>query len=236
MDAFALTIDTISVVALLAVCIVGRKAVRAFQQSKRAVTESASLINVIVDALSLRIQRLESATAGLRADAITTSRRSDGVEGEQSRLRATCETLTHQLEDMLSTDRKLILALEEIRSRIDKMPQEKQMLEGLPRPENVTPVISEADVLAALTPTERRTLEILMTEGAKGAPELGKRLEKSREHTSRLMKKLYMEGYVSRESNHAPFRYKLNDVVRSALEFANKSADIDLKVGQAERL
>jgi septal ring factor EnvC (AmiA/AmiB activator) len=232
MDALAFTIDTTSVAALLAVCVVGRKTLRAFQQSKLAVTESASLINVIVDALSLRIQRLESATATLRADAKATSRRSDGLEGEQNRLRATSETLTHQLEDMLSTDRQLMLALEGVRSRIDKIPQEKQMLEGLPRPENVGTVISETDVLAALTPTERRTLEILMTEGAKGAPELGKRLEKSREHTSRLMKRLYMEGYVSRESNHAPFRYKLNDVIRLALQ----SADSDLKAEQPERL
>lgn len=236
MDAIVLAIDAISVVALLAVCIVGRKTLRAFQQSKRAVIESASLINVIVDALSLRIQRVESAAAALRADAKAASRRSDGLEGEQNHLRATCGALTHQLEDMLSTDRQLMLTLEEIRSRIDKIPQGKQMLEGLPRPENVRPVISETDVLAALTSTERRTLKILMKEGAKGAPELGNRLEKSREHASRLMKKLYIEGYVSRESNHAPFRYKLNDTVRLALESADKSADSDLKVEQAERL
>jgi DNA-binding MarR family transcriptional regulator len=93
-------------------------------------------------------------------------------------------------------------------------------IEGLPSRENFATTLSEADLLLNLTATERLTLEILRDEGSKGAPELGKRLNKSREHTSRLMKKLYMEGFVKRESNHTPFRYKLNDEVRSALESA----------------
>jgi DNA-binding MarR family transcriptional regulator len=58
-------------------------------------------------------------------------------------------------------------------------------------------------------------------EGAKTAPEIGKHLKKSREHTSRLMKKLYIEGYVDRESNRSPFRYKLNETLRSTFESSN---------------
>ena len=38
-----------------------------------------------------------------------------------------------------------------------------------------------------------------------------------------MMKKLYMEGYVDRETNHAPFRYKLNDSLRPALETSGGS-------------
>jgi DNA-binding MarR family transcriptional regulator len=68
-----------------------------------------------------------------------------------------------------------------------------------------------------LTPTERQTIEILTREGPKAAPDLGRRLKKSREHMARLMKKLYFEGYVDRETNRAPFRYRLNEKVRSNL-------------------
>jgi DNA-binding MarR family transcriptional regulator len=84
-------------------------------------------------------------------------------------------------------------------------------------------VVSDGDFLASLTPTERLTLEILRDEGAKAAPEIGKRLQKSREHTSRLMKKLYMEGYVDRESNRAPFRYRLNEALRSTFESSSNT-------------
>lgn len=205
---------------LLVAGIVGLRAVRAFRQSRQAVTESASLISVIVDALTSRIQRSESTLATLRSEVAAETRRSDILEGNQSALRASHEEIVHQLQDVLSTDKKLILELEHLRSTIGEAPRARQAIDGLPKPGNLAAMISEADVLASLTATERTTLEILRAEGAKGAPELGKRLKKSREHTSRLMKKLYMEGYVSRESNRAPFRYRLNDVVRSALESA----------------
>lgn len=77
--------------------------------------------------------------------------------------------------------------------------------------------------MAALTPTEQQTVEILRREGPKAAPELGKRVRKSREHMARLMKKLYMEGYVDRESNRAPFRYRLNEKVRQTFETGTKA-------------
>jgi hypothetical protein len=151
---------------------------------------------------------------------MTSTRRNDILEGNQRALYASFEEVVHQLQDMLSTDKKLIVELERLKSTMGEIPRGRQAVEALPKPENFASIISEGDVLAALTPTERRTLEILRVEGTKGAPELGKRLKKSREHTSRLMKKLYMEGYVTRESNRAPFRYKLNDVLRTALESA----------------
>lgn len=207
----------ISLLSLLLVGIVGLRAVRAFQQSRQAVTESASLIGVIVDALTSRMQRSESALATLRSDVTTATRRSEVLEGNQSELRASQQQIVHQMQSLLSTDKELILELQRLKSTIGETPQARQATDGLPKPENFAGVISDGNVLASLTPTERLTLEILKAEGAKGAPELGKRLKKSREHTSRLMKKLYMEGYVSRESNRAPFRYRLNDVVRSAL-------------------
>jgi hypothetical protein len=220
LDFLAIGIDAISLLSLLVVGIVGLRAVRAFRQSRQTVIESASLISVIVDALTSRIQRSESALASIRSDIAGEIRRGDILEGNQSALRASHEQIVNQLQDILSTDKKLVVELEHLKSTIAEAPQGRQAIDGLPKPGNFATAISEVDVLASLTPTERSTLEILRIEGAKGAPELGKRLKKSREHTSRLMKKLYMEGYVSREANRAPFRYRLNDVVRSALESA----------------
>ena len=148
-------------------------------------------------------------------------RRGEALETGQARLHNAYEQVTLQLQDALSNDKKLIVELEQLKAKIETS-QVRQQVEGLPSRENFATVLSEGDMLSALTSTERLTLEILRTEGPKGAPELGKRLKKSREHTSRLMKKLYMEGFVKRESNHTPFRYKLNDEVRSVLESAGE--------------
>ena len=218
LDIFALSIDLVSVLCLVLVVIVGSKAIRAFRQSKQAVTESASLISVIVDALSSRIQRSESVMVQLRSDIQATTQRSDTLAGEQVSLRASHQETLHHLQEILSNDKKLILEVEQLKSKLNTIQQRSLATDALPKRENLAALVSDRDFLASLTPTESLTLEILRDEGAKTAPEIGKRLRKSREHASRLMKKLYMEGYVDRESNRAPFRYKLNEALRSTFE------------------
>jgi len=206
------------VLCLVLVGIVGSKAIRAFQQSKQAVVESSSLIGIIVDALSSRIQRSEVAIVQLRSDVEATTQRSETLAGEQATLRVSHEETLHHLQEILANDKKLILEFEQLKSKLNAIQQRSPTTEALPKRENLAALVSDGDLLATLTPTERMTLEILRDEGAKAAPEIGKRLKKSREHTSRLMKKLYMEGYVDRESNHAPFRYKLNESLRATFE------------------
>jgi len=223
LDAFALSVDLVSVLCLVLVLIVGNNAIRAFRQSKQAVTESASLISVIVDALSSRIQRSESVMKQLRSDCEAIMGRSDALAGEQTSLRTSHKETLHHFQEILSNEKKLLLEFEQVKSKLSALQQMNLDTNALPKRENLAAVVSDGDFLASLTPTERLTLEILRDEGAKAAPEIGKRLQKSREHTSRLMKKLYMEGYVDRESNRAPFRYRLNEALRSTFESSSNT-------------
>ena len=59
-----------------------------------------------------------------------------------------------------------------------------------------------------LTTTERQIIRILLSEGAKTAPNVMGEIRKTREHTSRLMKKLWQEGYIERDTNSIPFIYR----------------------------
>lgn len=59
-----------------------------------------------------------------------------------------------------------------------------------------------------LTKTERQIIRILLSEGAKTAPNVMEEISKTREHTSRLMKKLWQEGYIERDTNSIPFIYR----------------------------
>ena len=59
-----------------------------------------------------------------------------------------------------------------------------------------------------LTRTERQVIHILLSEGAKTAPMIMKAIGKTREHTSRLMKKLWQEGFIERDTNSMPFTYR----------------------------
>ncbi|HUK49556.1 MAG TPA: MarR family transcriptional regulator [Terriglobales bacterium] len=219
MDILAALIDGVSLLSLVLVSILGWRTVQAFRQSKQAVTESASLISVIVDALTARMQHTESATHKLRTEMTNVTYRSESIETAQAEIRKSHDRLLNQLQDAFVNDKKLLAELEQLKTRLSTFQQRKPVgTEPLPKRENLGSTVTDGDILAATTGTEHEVLEILRLEGPKGAPELGIRLNKSREHTSRLMKKLYMEGYVDRETNHAPFRYKLNESLRSALE------------------
>ncbi len=218
LDLFTVAVDAASVAVFVFIVFLATRTIYAFKQSKQALTESASLISVIVDALSSRVEQSESVVNQLQTEMGDLKTRTAGVEWEQATLRSSHLQLLHSLQEILTNDKRLIGELEQLKAKSTFLQQKSPTGTPPPKRPQLGGVVGEGDILASLTPTERETVDILRSEGPKAAPDLGKRLSKSREHTSRLMKKLYLEGYVDRESNRAPFRYRLSETVRSALE------------------
>src|SRR6266849_5993418 len=68
------------------------------------------------------------------------------------------------------------------------------------------------------TATELQVLGLLAEEGPKSAPEIGRVVGRSREHSARLMKKLFEEGYVRRDQTRIPFRYSLVERVKQTFK------------------
>ncbi len=81
----------------------------------------------------------------------------------------------------------------------------------------------EAGSLASITtPTELQVLALLAEQGPKSAPEIGHVIGRSREHSARLMKKLFEEGYVRRDQTRIPFRYSVVERVRASFKRSEK--------------
>lgn len=177
---------------------------KGFKQSKQALREATSYVNVIVGALSPRIESLEQISNQMRDIVRAIAADSAGLRSSDANLESKCQELEKSLASILTQHKQILHDLENLRSRPAALP---------PQPRAA---LEENPVLDRLTPTERETLQILK-DGALRAPELGRRVNKSREHMARLMKKLYQEGYVDRETDRPPFRYKLNDKLLSSL-------------------
>jgi DNA-binding MarR family transcriptional regulator len=218
LDTFTIAADIVSVTVLIILAALVAKTVRAFKQSKQALRESASIISVIVDALTSRIEQSESAVNQTRTDVDGLKTRMGSMEWEQNEARSSSLRALKRLEEALSNDKHFSTEIQSLKAEVASLQRRRTIHEPIEKRANLGGVVSKENVLSTLTPTERATLQILNAEGSKAAPELGQRLGKSREHTSRLMKKLYLEGYVDRESNRAPFRYRLSETARSALE------------------
>lgn len=117
--------------------------------------------------------------------------------------------------------------IEKLRKRIDKLTEnQKSIMQQMVKPqevqiEGVIPIRRE-QALAQLTPTELRILEVLSEEGQKTAPEIKNKIGLTREHTARLMKKLYEKGYIERSETRTPYIYRIQEEMRRILE-KNKS-------------
>jgi len=128
----------------------------------------------------------------------------NGLETKLKDIEATQETLINKITGFEEQIQKILVApqTQEIRGEI-----------------SVPPIIIKKDkALAALTDTEIAVLEMLIKDGPKTAPEIKEKINLSREHTARLMKKLYEEGYLERGSGKIPFRYSIKKEMETLLQ------------------
>jgi predicted HTH transcriptional regulator len=108
-----------------------------------------------------------------------------------------------------------LASLEEELHKLAAAPPQQEL-----KTETTLPVIPirRDKALASLTETEVAVLEFLSTEGPKTAPEIKEKVQLSREHTARLMKKLYEDGYVERETDKLPFKYRVKAEMEKLLK------------------
>ncbi len=76
---------------------------------------------------------------------------------------------------------------------------------------------------ARLTATEMKVLKVLATSGPKTASEIREIIGKTREHSGRLMKKLFLEGYVERDTTTIPYTYRISKRIKDSLELSGES-------------
>ncbi|MEM2994620.1 MAG: MarR family transcriptional regulator [Candidatus Bathyarchaeia archaeon] len=119
-------------------------------------------------------------------------------------------------------DKKLcdfVASQETLASKVSALEAQSRELSVVPeaRVEAVIPIKREK-ALAPLTETELAVLEMLASEGPKTAPEIKDRIKLSREHTARLMKKLYEGGYLERDTSKIPFKYNVKKEMEELLK------------------
>ncbi len=129
---------------------------------------------------------------------------------------ASVETKVQDLETLQEALKAKVAGLEERMQKLTVLPGPNAEVASPP----LVPVlpIKRDKALASLTDTEVAVLEFLSAEGPKTAPEIKEKVQLSREHTSRLMKKLYEEGYLERETGRLPFRYSVKKELENLLK------------------
>lgn len=122
---------------------------------------------------------------------------------------------------LVELDKKVgdVITLKEtLTKRLSDLEEQTKQLSIVPETNDSTVIpIKKEKALAPLTETELMVLEHLALEGPKTAPEIKEKIKLSREHTARLMKKLYQEGYLERNTSKIPFKYSVKKEMGSLL-------------------
>jgi hypothetical protein len=75
--------------------------------------------------------------------------------------------------------------------------------------DQITSLKTESLRLTNLTETERSVLQLIIKKEAKTSSDVEQKISKTREHTARLLKKLWQEGYIERDTHRIPYIYRI---------------------------
>jgi chromosome segregation ATPase len=128
------------------------------------------------------------------------------------------EEMLTRLDELDSKLRDVTTSQESVTTKVSKLEEQAKQAYAIPEAnaEAVIPIRRDR-ALAPLTETEIAALEFLASEGSKTAPEIKWKIRLSREHTARLMKKLYESGYLERDTNKIPFKYSIKKEMQDLL-------------------
>jgi len=203
-----------------------RKAQGEYEKAKGAVEDIVLSFNRQLkhEANNLEALGYKIEAAASRSDGAT--RKAEGLEGMmralESKVAADSEdkkSISARLIELEKRTSDFVVSQEAISSKIASLEEQANQFKIAPEThfEGVMPLKREK-AMAQLTDTEVAVLELLVSEGAKTAPEIKQRVKLSREHTARLMKKLYEEGYLERETGKVPFRYSVKKEMEKLLK------------------
>jgi len=150
------------------------------------------------------------------------------VENYEKRLTELTSIMTEvpQIEQKFSGQiNEMKTEVEDIKQAQEKVLQKLVEIEKIKRERRFPDVeikaaipIKKENALSPLTETELSVLETFGVEGEKTAPEIREKIGLTREHTARLMKKLYKDGYLERDTHKMPYIYRLKEEMKKLLK------------------
>ncbi len=181
-------------------------------QAQEEYEKSRDIVRGITNGFTRQLSRLASAISGFENDA-------DEAHSVAARA-LEISRISVEASKSGVDERKLIVervqgtekAIEEIRKEILELSKRPVPLVQAVTMDAPIP-LQQRDVLDQLTPTELDVLSLIDEMGEGSVPEIREKIQKTREHTARLLKKLFDKGFIDRNTSSMPYRYLLRKEV-----------------------
>lgn len=140
------------------------------------------------------------------------------------------EIVLKTLEMIKKLSKRIENTEEELGEVKDKLNKLSRKPKAIPRDnsEMDAPIpVHKEEVLDQLTDTELEALIIIENLEEGTVPKVKEKIDKTREHTARTLKKLYDKGFVDRNTNSLPYRYYIRPEIRDLI--LNKKEELNIK-------
>lgn len=178
------------------------------RQEKRFAT-----VDQKTDILTSETEKVARRIEGYNRRSINLANKLEAVSNAEKKMAVQIDIMTRKVDEVGKVQKEISQNLKEI----EKVKHEVAAMVPKASIEAAIPIRKER-ALAPLTETELDVLEILAEEGTLTAPEIRERVKLTREHTSRLMKKLYDDGYLERDTRKMPYVYSIKEEMLKILK------------------
>ena len=177
-------------------------------QAQEEYENARDIVRGITSGFTRQISRLTAAISSFEGDASDAHRvAAQAIEASKVAVEASKSGVDERkaLAEQLKSAEK---TLEDLRKEIQELFR-RPVPPASAAPMDAPIPLQQRDVLDQLTPTEFEVLTMIDELGEGSVPEIRERIQKTREHTARLLKKLFDRGFIDRNTSSMPYRYHL---------------------------
>jgi len=209
----------VTTLALLAVVVAASIILyRRIRDAQLEYENSRNIVNNITSGFTRQVNRLQQGLSNVGNDAsiakiTSTEAMKQATEAKQATLQG-LEAVKSINDRMNSTE----TSVESIKKEIQKIASASRTRLVIPQPEVSAAIpVQQINVLQHLTDTELDVLKKIAGLNEATAPEIKVKIGLTREHTARMLKKLYDSGFVDRNTVAMPYRYQVRKEIREQI-------------------
>ena len=190
-----------------------RQASKEYVKAKKALDEMLISFNKELRTEDEKVRELEQKNDAKIAETVQAITRIEPkISNLEERIKKIEDASTSDNENLEKAKESIISSPEQQTEQVKEVVVTSVSTNGHETSENITPSpisLKRESTLASLTDTEIKILELIANQGERTAIQIRNEIRLTREHTARLMKKLYISGYVERRTDRTPYVYRL---------------------------
>ena len=201
-----------------------------YQRIKMAQTEyegSQNIVRNITHGFTRQVKKMESDLDRIERETLQAKyMASEAISAKQGNSEATLAGL-EKVKELSDRVDGIEESIETMKKDLSKLASQPRVIVP-PGPVDAPIPVQGDDILQGLTETELDVLKMIVDFGEGTVPEIKEQIQKTREHTARLLKKLYDKGFIDRNTNSMPYRYSIRKEIRDLIMEQNETSTIGL--------